>query len=75
MFYFFFFREVGQSKEPIRTVLKNVDPDIRGLLRKDSDVSQATSGSINIVNSCLARGDQKHKIYPACKGLKAPKKI
>ena len=50
---------MGQSKEPVRTVLKNVDPDIRGLLRKDSDVSQATSGSINFVNSFQASGDQK----------------
>ena len=61
---------MGQSKEPIRTVLKNVDPDIRVLLRKDSDVTQATSGSI-----IIASGDQKHKIYPACKELKAPIKF
>ena len=75
MFYVIFFREVGQSKEPVRTVLKNVDPDIRGLLRKDSDVSQATSGSINIVNSFLASGDQKRKKLPCMQRVKSSKKF
>ena len=41
---FVFFREVSDSKEPIRTVLKNIVPDVADLWRKSIRVSEESPG-------------------------------